>query len=358
MSKRKKGTVEITEETKVTEMPENPEDIVLLPDDMELVGDHQNIQIDKNYVNVSFWKDALKRFRANRLAVVALIAILVIVALAVIGPNMNDHTYASMITDHANLPPRIPGLEKLGIFNGVERGTNVYEDKGLGDVYYWFGTDTLGRDLWTRTWTGTRVSLIIALFAALGDLIIGVSYGMISGFIGGKADIVMQRIIEILNGIPNLVIMTLMVMILSPGLVTIIIALLITGWIGMSRMVRGQAMKLKEEEYILASRTLGTPTRKIIVKDILPNIFGQIIVMTMFSIPGAIFAESFLAFVGLGLPQPRPSLGILISEGYKTLTIHPHMLVIPVLVLAILMLSFNLLADGLRDAVDPKMKDK
>ena len=126
----------------------------------------------------------------------------------------------------------------------------------------------------------------------------------------------------------------------------------------MSRMVRGEALKLKNEEYILASKTLGASTGRIITKNILPNVFGQIIVMAMFSIPGAIFAESFLAFVGLGLPQPRPSLGILISEGYKTLTIHPHMLVIPVLVLAILMLSFNLLADGLRDAVDPKMKDK
>lgn len=334
------------------------EENTFLDDDMELVGKEQNIHIDKSFANVSFWKDAVKRFMANKMAVLSLVAIFLIIILAVFGPSMNEHTYSSMNTDHANLPPRIPVLEKLGIFDGAERGTNVYEKKGLGDVYYWFGTDTLGRDLWTRTWMGTRVSLIIALFAALGDLVIGVTYGMVSGFIGGKVDIVMQRIIEILNGIPNLVIMTLMVMILSPGLVTIIIALLITGWIGMSRMVRGQAMKLKEEEYILASRTLGAPTYRIIIKDILPNIFGQIIVMTMFSIPGAIFAESFLAFVGLGLPQPRPSLGILISEGYKTLTIHPHMLVVPVLVLAILMLSFNLLADGLRDAVDPKMKDK
>lgn len=329
-----------------------------LPGDFELVGKGQDIHRDATFINVSFWRDAVKRFRANKMAVASLIAILAVILLSVFGPGMNGHTYASMNTDHANLPPRIPGLEKLGIFDGTERGENVYLKKGLDDVYYWFGTDTLGRDLWTRTWEGTRVSLIIALFAALGDLLIGVSYGMISGFVGGKTDMAMQRFIEILNGIPNLVIMTLMVMILSPGLVTIIVALLITGWIGMSRMVRGQAMKLKEEEYILASRTLGASTGRIIVKDILPNIFGQIVVMAMFSIPGAIFAESFLAFVGLGLPQPRPSLGILISEGYKTLTIHAHMLVIPVLVLAILMLSFNLLADGLRDAVDPKMKDK
>lgn len=332
--------------------------IQYLPDDFELLGEKQNTSLDKSVANVSFWKDVLKRFKANKGAVAGLIAIIIIVIMAMIGPGMNEHTYRSMDTSMANLPPRIPGLEKLGIFDGVENGKNVYKEKGLDDVYYWFGTDTLGRDLWTRTWAGTRVSLIIALVAALGDLIIGVSYGMISGYVGGKTDIVMQRIIEIVNGIPNLVIMTLMVMVLEPGLAAIIIALLMTGWIGMSRMVRGQAMKLKESEYILASKTLGAATPLIVLKDILPNILGQVVVMTMFSIPGAIFAESFLAFVGLGLPQPMPSLGILISEGYKTLTIHPHMLVVPVVILAILMLSFNILADGLRDAFDPKMKDK
>lgn len=334
------------------------EDIEIKEHDFELAGDKQNVHMDNTFVNISFWKDAVKRFRSNKMAVVSLVAILLIILLAVVGPMISGHTYASMDTNHTNLPPRIPGLEKLGIFDGTENGRNVYQEKGLDDVYYWFGTDTLGRDLWTRTWAGTRVSLIIAFFAALGDLVIGVTYGMISGYLGGRTDMVMQRIIEIVNGIPSLVIMTLMVMIMSPGLVTIIVALLMTGWIGMSRMVRGEALKLKNEEYILASKTLGASTGRIITKNILPNVFGQIIVMAMFSIPGAIFAESFLAFVGLGLPQPRPSLGILISEGYKTLTIHPHMLVIPVLVLAILMLSFNLLTDGLRDAVDPKMKDK
>lgn len=328
------------------------------PSDFEFVGDKQNIEIDKSFANISFWKDAGKRFLANKGAVVSLFVIVFIVIMAIIGPSMNEYTYRSMDTKLANLPPRVPGLENIGIMNGVENGKDVYESKDAKDLYFWFGTDTLGRDLWTRVWHGTRVSLIIALVAAAGDLIIGVSYGMISGYIGGRTDSIMQRIIEIINGIPSLVIMTLMVMVMSPGLLTIIVALLMTGWIGMSRMVRGQAMKLKESEYILASKTLGASAPSIIIKDILPNIFGQIIVMAMFSIPSAIFSESFLAFIGLGLPQPLPSLGILISEGYKSLTIHPHMLVIPVLILALLMLSFNILADGLRDAVDPKMKDR
>lgn len=336
----------------------NMEKIDYLQNDFEQFDNEKMLQIDMEVSSVSFWADVVRRFRGNRIAVAALFCIVFVIIMSIIGPGMNEHTYSSMTTANANLPPRVPVLENLGIFNGYENGVNVYEEKGLSDTYYWFGTDTLGRDLWTRTWAGTRVSLIIALCVALGDLFIGVSYGMISGFIGGRVDLVMQRIIEIINGIPSLVIMTLMIMVLDPGLVTIVIALVITGWIGMSRMVRGQAMKLKNEEYILASRTLGTPTSRIIIKKILPNIMGQIVVMAMFTIPGAIFAESFLAFVGLGLPQPQPSLGILISEGYKTLTIHPHALTIPVFVLAALMLSFNLLADGLRDAVDPKMKDR
>ena len=147
-------------------------------------------------------------------------------------------------------------------------------------------------------------------------------------------------------------------LVMNPSIGAIVFALLLTGWIGMARIVRGQTMKTKESEFILASKTLGAPTARILIKGVLPNIFSQIIVNCMFSIPSAIFAESFLAFVGLGLPQPQPSLGILISEGYKTMTIHGFQMAIPVIVLAVLMLSFNVFADGLRDALDPKMKER
>lgn len=155
------------------------EDIEIKEHDFELAGDKQNVHMDNTFVNISFWKDAVKRFRSNKMAVVSLVAILLIILLAVVGPMISGHTYASMDTNHTNLPPRIPGLEKLGIFDGTENGRNVYQEKGLDDVYYWFGTDTLGRDLWTRTWAGTRVSLIIAFFAALGDLVIGVTLSLI-----------------------------------------------------------------------------------------------------------------------------------------------------------------------------------
>ena len=268
---------------------------------------------------------------------------------------MNEHTYKSMISANANLVPRIQGIEKIGLFDGMRNGKNQYLTKGLTDVYYWFGTDALGRDLFTRVWEGTRVSLIIALTAVLIDICVGIVYGLISGFFGGKVDMIMQRIAEILNGIPTLVIVILLGLVLPPGIYSVIFTLMITGWIGMERITRAQVLKVKEMEYVLAARTLGAKDFFIIFKEILPNIFGQIIVESMFSIPNAIFMEAYLSFVGLGVPAPLASLGSLISDGYKSMITYPHMLMIPVIVLALLMLSFNLFADGLRDAFDPKM---
>lgn len=328
-----------------------------LQNDFELVFQDEALQTDMVYEGQSFWKDVLVRFRKNKGAVVGLIFILLLLLMAIFAPMLSRYAYDSVTMDHVNLPPRIPGLEKLGIFNGMHNGKDVYAERGLTDVYYFFGTDTLGRDIWTRVWIGTRVSLYIAALAVVIDMVFGMSYGMISGYLGGRVDIYMQRFIEILSGIPNLVIVTLLVIVMKPGIMSITLALLMTGWIGMSRVVRSQVLKLKELDYILASRTLGVKTFGIIKQDILPNIFGQVIIMSMFSIPNSIFYESFLAFIGLGLQPPMASLGVLISDGFKSLLAYPHMLIYPVIVLAILMLSFNMLADGLRDAFDPKMKD-
>lgn len=327
------------------------------PGDFQLADNSARAHIDHTYTSQSYWKDATSRFKANKGAVIGLIVILLITVFAIVGPMLSDHTYKSMNIRHKSLAPRIEGFEHMPVFNGVANGINSYEQKGLKDVYYIFGTDTLGRDLWVRTWQGTRISLYIALIAVAIDMVIGMSYGLISGYFGGAVDNVMQRFIEILSGIPNLVIVTLLIVVLKPGLVTITLALMITGWIGMSRVARAQILKLKEQEFVLASRTLGAGNFAIIFKDILPNIFGQIIIMSMFSIPSAIFTEAFLAFIGLGIPQPMASLGSLISESFKSMTIYPYMIVAPVVVLALLMLSFNLLADGLKDALDPKMKE-
>lgn len=338
------------------------------PKDFEPAENH-NINIDKVYAAKSYWKDVLSTFLKNKGAIVGLIAIIMIGIMAMIGPDLSGHTYDAQIIAHQNLAPRVPGLEKFGIFNGSENmntstgkvKVNKYVDSskttGLENIYYWFGTDVLGRDIFTRTWTGTRISLYIALVAVIVDMCFGMSYGLISGYFGGMVDNIMQRFAEILNGIPTLVIVTLLILVLKPGLTTITLALATTGWIGMSRVARAQVLKLKEQEFILASKTLGAKDFYVIFKEILPNIFGQLIIMSMFSIPNAIFTEAFLAFIGLGVPAPLASLGSLISEAFKSFTTHPYMIIFPVIVLAIVMLAFNMLADGLRDAFDPKMKE-
>lgn len=323
-----------------------------------ILKDHDVYAVDQELMmHQSYWRDVARRFRKNKGAVIGLICIIIIALFALLAPMLSSHTYKSVIIEHASLPPRIPVLEQFGIFDGTRKGIHVYVEKGLGDVYYYFGTDTLGRDLWTRVWFGTRISLYIAVVAMLIDMLIGMGYGLISGYLGGRVDTYMQRFVEVLSGIPNLVIVTLLVLVLNPGILSITIALMITGWIGMSRLVRAQVLKLKEQEFILASKTLGSSTIPIIVKDVLPNIMGQVITMSMFSIPNAIFTEAFLAFIGLGLQAPMASLGTLISDGYKSLTLMPHMIASATIVLATLMLSFNLLADGLRDAFDPKQRE-
>jgi oligopeptide transport system permease protein len=189
------------------------------------------------------------------------------------------------------------------------------------------------------------------------DVLFGLSYGLISGYFGGKVDMIMQRIVEIINGIPSLVVVTLLMLVMKPGFLTISAALMITGWIGMSRIARAQMLKIKAQEYVLASKTLGAKDAFVIFREVLPNVMGQIIITSMFSIPRAIFTEAFLSFVGLGIPAPMASLGSLISDAFKSLTAHPYMILPPVIVLALLMLSFNMLADGLRDAFEPKMKE-
>ncbi len=312
---------------------------------------------DYIYSEQSFWKDISSRFIKNKGAIFGLIMIVIIIFMSLAGPAICGYDYRAQDLNQKNLPPRIPGLSFVPLFSGVKEGVNLYDARGLHDTYHYFGTDTLGRDLFSRTWTGARISLYIALLAIIINTIVGMSYGLISGYLGGLADSLMQRFIEILSTIPSTVTVTLLIVVLKPGLMSITIALMLTEWIGMSRVSRAQMLKLKTQEFVLASRTLGATHLQIIFKDVLPNIFGQIIVMCMFTIPSAIFTEAFLAFIGLGIPAPLASLGSLVSDGFKSMTIYPYMVAFPVIVLALLMLSFNLLADGLRDAFDPKMKE-
>ena len=302
-----------------------------LSDDFEFVGDKHDITKDVVAPATPAWKDSLKRFAKNKGAVVGLVALVLIALFAIVAPLVSKWDYALIDSSLQNIKPG---------------GAHI------------FGTDSYGRDLWTRLWFGTRISLFIAIVAIFIDVVIGMTYGLISGYFGGKVDSVMQRIQEIINSIPTLVILTILLMVLKASLWTIILALSFTEWIGMSRITRAQVLKVKEEEYVLASRTLGASSFFIIFKEILPNIYSQMIIMIMMSIPNAIFYEAYLSFVGLGLPIPQASLGTLINDGYTAFVAYPYQLLIPVVVFSILMLAFNLFGDGLRDALDPTMKER
>ena len=280
--------------------------------------------------SVGFWRDSWIRLKRNRGALISLLLIVLLFIMAfVLGPLLSRYTpYAQDLTQ------RYAGLSSE----------------------HWFGTDKFGRDMWARVWAGTRVSLYIAFLAAALDVFVGVAYGAVSGFVGGRTDNVMQRIIEILVGIPGLVVAILAMTVFSPGIITITIAIGITGWVYMARIVRGRMMQLKNQEFALASRSLGASGSRLVRKHLIPNSLGPIIVNMMFTIPSAIFAEAFLSFIGLGIQVPEASLGSLISDGAGELRFHPYLLWFPSAVFCLIMICFNLLGDGLRDAFDPRMR--
>ncbi len=306
----------------------------------------------------SFWKDARRRFLKNKGAMLGFSILGFLLIFVLFGPMMSGHKYYDQDLKRAKLPPKIGVLENVKFlpFDGIDQyGVDQYEKKKVTENF-WFGTDDLGRDIFTRTWAGARVSILIGLIAATVDMLIGVTFGGISGFYGGRVDTIMQRFAEILMGIPYLIVVILFILIFkNPGILSIALAMVITGWVSMSRIVRGQMLKLKNQEFVLASRTLGATNASLIGKHLIPNIMGPIIVMMMFTIPSAIFAEAFLSFIGLGIAPPKASLGSLVSDGFKSLQTFPHMMIIPAIVISLLILSFNLIADGLRDALDPKM---
>ena len=280
-------------------------------------------------VHHSAFYDSWIRLRKNRAAVGGCVVLIFIALLAIFGPAFSKFTYYE--TDYtARIMP--PGGEHI------------------------LGTDAFGRDLWARLWYGTRVSLLIGFSAAFINLFIGVTYGSISAISGGNVDTVMQRIIELLVGIPSLIILILMLVALPPGIWTIILALSVTGWVNMARLVRANILRLRTQEFVLAARLLGTPTHKIILRHLLPNTVSVIVIQTMFSIPAAIFSEAFLSFIGLGITEPRASLGVLINVGYGSLRSAPYLLFFPSIVIILIMVCFCILGDGLRDAFDPRMR--
>ena len=221
---------------------------------------------------------------------------------------------------------------------------------------HWFGVDALGRDIFTRIWMGGRVSLTIAVVSALVDLILGSIYGGVSGYFGGTLDIIMMRLLEIINGIPYLIIVILLMMILRPGMMTIIIAYSLVGWIPMARLVRGQVVALKQQEYIAAAEAMGAGPARIIARHLLPNTLSVVIVRVTLSIPSAIFSEAYLSYIGLGIPLPMCSWGSLAQLGIENFRIYPYQLIIPAICISLTMLAFNMFGDGLRDAFDPRLR--
>jgi oligopeptide transport system permease protein len=308
-----------------------------------------------------FVRDAWRRLRKNRAAAAALVLLAVIITLAFLAPVLAPHDPNAQNIPHANLPPRIPGVPFAG-FNGYAHFRGVLIDRyaaaGVSaSVYYPFGTDEFGRDLLSRTLYGTRISLVIAFMAAFLDLTIGVFYGLSSALKGGRTDTVMQRLLEIINGVPNLVLVVLLLLMFRPGILSIILALTLSSWIPMARIVRAQTLRIRNLEYVQAARVLGSSPLRIALFHVLPNIAGTVTVRTMFSIPTAIFFETFLSFIGVGMKIPNASLGTLLNGGYKVFRIYPYQMAIPAVILCVIMLAFNIFADGLRDAFDPRMKE-
>lgn len=238
--------------------------------------------------SISYWQDAVRRLKQNKVAMVSLVVLLLILVMCAIGPYIYPHPFDEQNIEFTNQAP---------------------------SLQHWFGLDDLGRDIFARIWMGGRISLTIGIVGAIVSLVIGVLYGGISGYCGGLVDDIMMRIVEILVGVPYMVVVIIMSVVLGKGMTSLLIALCITSWTNLARIVRGQVLELKESEYVLAARALGTPPLQIIVTHLLPNTLSLIIINTTFSIPSFIFAEAFLSFVGMGIQPPLTSWGAMAALG-------------------------------------------
>ncbi|WP_274726864.1 ABC transporter permease [Taylorella equigenitalis] len=284
----------------------------------------------ENKKSVSFWGDVWKSLRANRLAMLGLFVLVVLILFAIFAPIFAPYDVSMQSLSEQNLPP---------------------------SSKHWFGTDDLGRDVFVRTWYGARISLFVGIMAAIIDLVVGVSYGGFSGLKGGYTDTIMMRIVEILYGLPNLLIVILLMVVMGSSLFTIIVALTVTGWIGMARLVRGQVLQLKNYEYVEASKLLGGGNVHIIRNHLIPNTIGPIIVQMTLTVPSAIFAEAALSFLGLGVQAPHASWGVMTNDALGViLSGEWWQLFFPALCISLTMFGFNVLGDGLQDAFDPRLK--
>ena len=341
---------------------------------------------------VSYMKDVWRRFKRDKVTVTASIIILFIIFMAIIGPYLSKYDYLKQNLELKNMPPRVPVLENIGIMDGTREITvqasnladyeefmvgepeiftttsafgkaemakirvDVYKQRGAEDVYYWFGTDNIGRDLFSRLWQGTRVSLIMAFSVVAINLSIGLVVGSVCGYYGGWVDLIIQRIMDIIWNIPSLPLTILLIMLFGSGITSLVLVFCLTGWMGTANSVRMQFYRYKNREYVLAARTMGASDVKIMSRHILPNAIGTIITSCALAVPNVVFQEAGLSYLGLGVQAPNPSIGMLLSDGQKVLMDYPYMILFPGIVIIALMLAFNLFGNGLRDAFNPNLR--
>ncbi len=338
----------------------NPLTLQINPALFEKAGDEEKAQQVTMRESVSFMKDAMRRLRKNHIAMISLFIIVFIALIAFIVPNFYPYTYTKQDVTAQNLAPfEYSAKEQAKI------------DKGGSVFPHIMGTDALGRDYAIRVIYGTRISLLVGIFSALIVIVIGIIYGSISGYFGGKVDLIMMRIVDIIYSLPDVLIVILLsvaikdwvatsksdlVSRLGAGMVSIFIVFGLLYWVSMARQVRGQILSIKEQEYVLASKAIGASPARIIRKHMIPNCVSVIIIIAAMQIPSAIFTESFLSFLGLGVSVPMPSLGSLASDARTGLRSYPYQLLFPALAIVLIVLAFNLLGNGQRDALDPKLR--
>ena len=361
--------------------------------------------------NRTFAGDVWFRFRHKPTAVGGLILILVLLVFAFVGPHFTKYSYSKQDLDVVNIPPRMTVYEtkdksgylyitaslkilwvnkdgtlgkqltklreekdssmiifdcngeEVGLYYGIkpyliaDPATRVIYDKAkVWNHSYILGTDSLGRDILTRLMYGTQVSLLVAVIAVVVNLVIGIVFGGISGYIGGMVDTVMMRIVDIISTIPLTLYVILIMVLMGSGIKSIIVAIGTTYWVDMARVVRGQVLSLKSQEFVMAAKTIGSSTKTILLQHLIPNAMGSILVTVTMLIPSAIFMEAFLGYLGIGLQPPLASLGTMCNDATQNLRSCPYQLFIPALVICLIMFGFNFLGDGLRDALDPKLK--
>ena len=340
----------------------------LNPDDFIPSTQEEKQAFIPQHKSISYWKDAWRRLRKNYVAMVSLALIVFFLVFAYLGPLIVPYSYDEQIRGSENLYPLSYSQPEL-----------VQKDKGEKVFIHIFGTDNLGRDIMARLMYGCRVSMVIGLTAAFLTLVIGVIYGSISGFLGGRLDMVMMRIVDIIYSLPDVLVVLLlavtikpiltdyadthqtafmgrMVIALGPSIIAIFMAFALLYWTTLARIIRGQVLQLKQQEYVTAARALGASNRRIIAKHILPNCVGPLVAATCLQIPIAIFLESFLSFLGVGVNAPMTSLGSMASDALKGMYTYTYRLIIPASFLSLMILAFNIFGDGLRDAMDPHLK--